>query len=362
MVASAADLRFMRRALQLARRGAGRVSPNPMVGAVVVRDGQVVGEGYHLYQKRHHAEVIALDRAGSLARGATLYVTLEPCAHWGRTPPCMQRVADAGIREVFVAGTDPSPQVAGKGLRYLRSCGIRVHEGLCGEEARRLNEAFFFFVKHRRPFCLLKLALTLDGRIAAPTGDSKWITGEEARRHVHRRRFLDDAILVGIETVLMDDPSLDVRWRSRKRTRKVILDSQLRTPVNSRLFESGDPVWIFHSCPPPSDSPLAAKARLVQVPRTGRFLSWSAVLDSLGRESVTSLVIEGGGRVAGSSLQAGVVQRIHFYYGPKILGSTGVPGVGELAVGRLADALAVSRLKVRRLGRDFLLDGYPAPG
>ncbi len=328
-----------------------------MVGAVVVRDGQIVGEGYHLYQKLHHAEVVALDRAGSSARGATLYVTLEPCAHWGRTPPCMQRVAEAGIREVFVAVTDPSPQVAGKGLEYLRSHGIRIHEGLCGEEARRLNEAFLFFVRHRRPYCLLKLALTLDGRIAAPGGDSKWITGEKARRQVHRHRFLYDAILVGIETVLMDDPSLDVRWRLRKRTRKVILDSQLRTPVNSRLFQSGDPVWIFHSCPCPPDSPLADRARLVRVPREGPFLSWPAVLESLGRDSITSLIIEGGGRVAGSSLQAGVIQRLHFYYGPKILGSRGVPGVGQLAVGRLADALTVSGLKVKRLGQDFLLDG-----
>ena len=360
MSASAADVRFMRRALQLARRGAGRVSPNPMVGAVVVRDGQIVGEGYHLYEKLHHAEVVALDRAGSLARGATLYVTLEPCAHWGRTPPCMRRVAEAGIREVFVAMTDPSPQVAGKGVQYLRSRGIRVHEGLCGEEALRLNEAFLFFVEHRRPFCLLKLALTLDGRIAAPAGDSKWITGEEARRHVHRQRFLHDAILVGVETVLMDDPSLDVRWRLRKGISKVVLDSRLRTPADSRLFQSGDPVWIFHSCPPPPGSPLANRARLVRVPQQGTFLSWPAVLDALGRESVTSLIIEGGGRVAGSSLQAGVIQRIHFYYGPRILGSKGIPGVGELAVSRLADALTVSDHKVRRLGRDFLLDGYLA--
>ena len=360
MPASAVDVRFMSRALQLARRGAGRVSPNPMVGAVVVRDGQIVGEGYHLYEKLHHAEVVALDRAGSLARGATLYVTLEPCAHWGRTPPCMRRVAEAGVREVFVAMTDPSPQVAGKGVQYLRSRGIRVHEGLCGEEALRLNEAFLFFVEHRRPFCLLKLALTLDGRIAAPAGDSKWITGEEARRHVHRQRFLYDAILVGVETVLMDDPSLDVRWRLRKEITKVVLDSRLRTPADSRLFQSGDPVWIFHSCPPPPGSPLASRARLVRVPQHGTFLSWPAVLDALGRESVTSLIIEGGGRVAGSSLQAGVIQRIHFYYGPRILGSKGIPGVGELAVSRLADALTVSDHKVRRLGRDFLLDGYLA--
>lgn len=358
MSASATDIRFMRRALQLARRGAGRVSPNPMVGAVVVRDGQVVGEGYHLYRKLRHAEVIALDRAGSLARGATLYVTLEPCAHQGRTPPCMQRVVEAGIREVFVAVTDPSPQVAGKGVQYLRSHGIRVHEGLCGEEALRLNESFFFFVKNQKPFCLLKLALTLDGRIAAPTGDSKWITGEEARRHVHRSRFHYDAILVGIETVLMDDPSLDVRWRLKKGIGKVILDSGLRTPVNSRLFQSGDPVWIFHSCPCPPGSPLASRAHLVRVPRNGSFLSWPAVLEALGRESITSLIIEGGGRVAGSSLQAGVVQRIHFYYGSRILGSKGIPGVGELAVRRLADALTVSGLRGRRLGRDFLLDGY----
>ena len=328
-----------------------------MVGAVVVRDGQIVGEGYHLYQKLHHAEVVALDRAGSRARGATLYVTLEPCAHWGRTPPCMKRVAEAGIREVFVAAADPSPQVSGKGLVYLRSRGIRIHEGLCGDEARRLNEAFLFFVRHRRPYCLLKLALTLDGRIAAPGGDSKWITGEKARRHVHRHRFLYDAVLVGIETVLMDDPSLDVRWRLRKRTRKVILDSQLRTPVNSRLFRSGDPVWIFHSCPCPPGSPLADRARLVRIPREGPFLSWPAVLEALGRDSITSLIIEGGGRVAGSSLQVGVIQRLHFYYGPKILGSRGVPGVGQLAVGRLADALTVSGLKIRRLGQDFLLDG-----
>lgn len=358
MPLSIVHTRFMRRALQLARRGAGQVSPNPMVGAVVVRDGRVVGEGYHVYKKFHHAEVVALEKAGHLSQGATLYVTLEPCAHWGRTPPCAERVAEAGIREVFIAVTDPFPEVSGKGCSYLRSQGIQVYEGLLEKPARKLNEAFFFFVQHRSPFCLLKLALTLDGRIAAQGGESQWITGELARRHVHRLRFHHDSVLVGVETILRDNPSLNIRWRLKKRIHKVILDTWLRTPVNSRIFESGDPVWIFHDSPSAMDNPLSQMARLVRVPRDGALLSWPAVLDSLGHEQIGSLMIEGGSRVAGSALDNGIVQRINFFYGPKIIGSRGIPGVGELVSKCLSDAHLVSHLKMKKLGTDFLLDGY----
>ncbi len=214
---SPADERFMKRAIALARRGEGRASPNPLVGAVVVKEGRIVGEGYHVFEKRDHAEVVALGHAGTQSAGASLYVTLEPCAHFGRTPPCADRIIESHIQQVFMAAGDPNPDVAGGGGDKLRSRGILVHEGLCRDEAVRLNESYFYFAKRRRPFSRLKLALTLDGMIATRCGDSQWITGEAARREVQRLRYQHDAILVGVNTVLRYNPRLAVRVRRRNR-------------------------------------------------------------------------------------------------------------------------------------------------
>ncbi len=351
----------MRRALRLAARGFGRTSPNPMVGAVVVRKGEIVGQGYHVYARRDHAEVVALRQAGPQARGAELFVSLEPCSHFGRTPPCVETIVKAGVSRVLVAVEDPNPLVRGRGIRYLEQHGIEVEVGLCASQAAELNAAFFHFIVHRRPFVTLKLALTLDGKIATRTGESKWITGPQARRRVHRLRYGSDAILVGIETVLRDDPSLDVRWRRRNGITKVVLDSSLRCPAAARLFESGDPVVLFHSAglSKSADPASEGRAELVPIAPCGDGLDWAAILDELGRRNITSLLVEGGARIATSLLEASLANRVELFYGPVLVGGDGLGAVGTLGIDHLSDALRVEDLRVRRLGDTVLLTGVP---
>ncbi len=349
---------YMKRALHLARRGAGRASPNPMVGAVVVRDGEIVGEGSHVFSKRDHAEAIALHDAGNRARGADLFLNLEPCSHTGRTSPCVERIIRAGIKAVHVATRDPNPRVNGKGVERLEAAGIAVQEGLCEAEATRLNEAFFHLVQTGKPFVTLKLALSLDGRIATSTGSSKWITGDKARRIVHRLRYEHDAILVGIGTVVQDDPSLDVRGRRKNRIVKMVLDSELRTKPGARLFRSGDPVVIFHSdkASETGGGGLSKAAALVGVARGSDGLEWAEILKGTGQRGLNSLLIEGGGTVAASALRAGAVQRMLLFYAPRIIGGDGLPGFGPLGVKSLEKAFRVNLTQIRRLGEDFLLE------
>ncbi len=349
----------MRRALRLAVRGYGRTNPNPMVGAVVVQSGRIVGEGYNVYEKQDHAEVVALRRAGRKARGADLFVTLEPCSHFGRTPPCVDVIERTGIRRVWVAVEDPNPLVRGKGIRYLRERGIEVDVGLCRSEAAELNASFFHFIVHRRPYVTLKLAMTLDGKIATRTGDSKWITGPRARRLVHRLRYGADAILVGIGTVLRDDPSLDVRWSRQNRITKVVLDTGLRCSPKARLFDSGDSVVLFHrsDLPESSSRRFQDRAEIVAVPRKDTGLAWPEILDELGRRSVVDLLVEGGARVATSLLSEGLVNRVALFYGPMLVGADGLSGIGGLGTARLSDSLRLRDLRVRRMGEDMFVTG-----
>ncbi len=348
----------MLRAIQLARRGMGRVSPNPMVGCVVVREGQIVAEGHHLFAGKDHAEKVALAAAGAAARGADLYVSLEPCHHHGRTPACTEAIVSAGVRRVFAAVLDPNPLVAGSGIEFLRQSGIQAEVGCLEEKATRLNEHFFHFISSKRPFVLLKLAQTLDGKIAGAGGEARWITSLAARRYSQRLRFQYDAILIGVDTLLQDDPSLDVRWKRRNSILKVILDSQLRTPLSARIFESEDQVVIFHrkSAARTLRDELSVRAELVPVPSSTSGLAIADVLDELGRRKVTSLIVEGGSRVATSFLKARVIQRIHFFYAPKILGDRGLSSIGALGTGDLAQAFEVKRLRARSLPPDILVD------
>src|SRR5690606_7294390 len=272
-----------------------------------------IAEGYHLYERKDHAEIVALSRAGGQARGADLYVNLEPCSHYGRTPPCVDEVIRAGIRRVFIAHLDPNPRVSGQGVSRLREAGIDVEVGFLEEPALRLNEAFLHFVTHHVPFVTLKLAQTLDGKIASGSGESKWITGEVARERTHRMRFLNDAILVGVGSVLRDNPSLDVRCRRSTPSTKAVLESHVRPPPDARLFDSGDKVMRFHSEErSPQDYPENAK--LIKVPAKDRGVSWDEVCKHLGKLQVTSLLVEGGSRVAASALQAGVVRKVALFY------------------------------------------------
>lgn len=368
------DHLFMSQALDLARRGAGHTSPNPMVGAVVVRDGQVVGTGYHQRAGTPHAEVHALRSAGESARGATLYVTLEPCNHHGRTPPCTEAILAAGVRRVVTAVTDPNPRVTGGGLIRLRQSGLEITTGILEEEARRLNEAFFKYVTTRRPFWIAKYAMTLDGRIATSSGTSRWVTGEEARHHVHTQRAQADAVLAGVGTILTDDPLLTARppQGAARQPVRVVVDSRLRTPPGARILADpasrGAPLWFATTEQAPAerrDALLQAAARnevpaeVVVVPsREGR-VSLAALAEELARREVVSVLAEGGAGIHASALEAGLADKLFCYVAPKLVGGYMAPGpVGGAGVAQMAEAWPVKDLTWEVLGRDLLFTGY----
>lgn len=354
------EMRFMKRAFTLARRGLGRVSPNPAVGAVVVKDEEIVGEGYHLWSKRDHAETIALAAAGRRAAGADLYVTLEPCSHHGRTPPCVDAILSSGIRNVFVAIEDPNPLVSGRGIARMKTAGIKVRVGLFGREAFKINEPFFYSVTNGIPFVTLKLAMSMDGRIATSRGDSRWITGDKARRYVHLLRFRNDAILVGAGTVRADDPSLDVRGARKKQIIKIVLDSSASTVTSaSRILQSGDPVIVFHSekCSAPRAGSVIEGVEYVGVPVKRGLLSWVHILQELGKRNIRSVLVEGGGSVAGSLVKEGFVNRLCLFYGSLLIGSDGLPGVGLLDTVELSEAFRFSITRCRLLGGDLCVEG-----
>jgi diaminohydroxyphosphoribosylaminopyrimidine deaminase/5-amino-6-(5-phosphoribosylamino)uracil reductase len=356
----------MRLALRLAARGAGWVSPNPMVGAVVVKDGQVVGRGYHRRAGLPHAEVEALRAAGEAARGADLYITLEPCNHQGRTPPCTQAILKAGVARVIIAVRDPNPRVTGGGVEVLTDRGVEVSVGLLAAEARRLNEAWFHWVDTGRPWVITKAACSLDGKIATVTGESQWLTGEPARALGHRLRHRVDAIVVGIGTVLADDPQLTTRLpRGPGRDPiRLVLDSRLRLPLTSRLLhlDSGAPTWV--ACT--SQAPAAARralegfgVELLVLPPDDGKVPLPALLDLLGTRQVQSLLVEGGAETLGAFFDQGLVNQFYFFYAPKILGGRKAPGmVGGAGITHLGEAHIARNLKVRRLGGDLLISGY----
>lgn len=361
--ASASDLRWMKRALALARRGEAMAHPNPMVGALVVRDGQLVGKGFHTYDGMRHAEVLALERAGHRARGATLYLNLEPCCHAGRTGPCTRAIANAGIRRVVAAMPDPNPLVAGKGFRWLRRNGIEVVVGLGAAEARRLNEAFGLWVGARRPFVTLKAAATLDGQIASARRGERWITSEASRRHVQRMRHAADAVITGIGTVLADDPLLTDRTglARRRPLLRVVLDTRLRLPLRSRLVRSaaGDvQVFTLRSPASPPARRLAERGvRVLRVRGSGGKPDLAAVLAELGRAGILSVLAEGGATLNGALLARKLVDKVFLFYAPRILGRATVPlaDAGAPAANPLA---TLGEVRVHRFGPDFALEGY----
>jgi len=352
---------YMLRALRLARRG--RTSPNPMVGAVVVKDGVVVGEGYHPKAGEPHAEVFALRRAGESARGATMYVTLEPCCHQGRTPPCTRAIIEAGIAEVYAAMTDPDPRVSRGGLDELRAAGIAVHCPLLECEARTLNEAY---IKHRTtgmPFVILKLAMSLDGKIATRTGDSKWITGERARAYAHRLRSRVDAILVGAGTARADNPRLTARVGKRTfYPTRVVLTESGGLPADLALFSG--PGEAVVACPSDADSGSLAKleragARILTVGRTGERPSVAEVMKRLAEMEHLSVMIEGGGEIAAAALAEHVVDKVLFFHAPRIIGGRDAVGaVGGPGAETVESSISLDRVKVRRFGDDVAVEGY----
>jgi diaminohydroxyphosphoribosylaminopyrimidine deaminase/5-amino-6-(5-phosphoribosylamino)uracil reductase len=351
----------MARALELAARGLGRTAPNPPVGAVFVRGPRIVGEGFHRRAGLPHAEIEALGAAGPRARGATLYVTLEPCTHFGRTPPCIDALLPLGLRRVVVATTDPDPRVRGRGIARLRRAGVPVVVGPGGKEARRLTAGYRSRVRRGRPLVTLKLATTLDGRIAAAAGDARWITGPAARRLAHGLRDVSDAVLVGAGTVRADDPRLTCRLPGGHDPLRVVVTGRgLALPPRAHVLADGRPTWVVT---PTGASParVAGLARrgveVIQLPgRRGR-VPFGTLVRALGRRGLNTLLVEGGARVAAEALRARVVDRLVLFVAPRLLGGDAVAAIGPLGLGRVREAFRVHELAVARIGADLVVEG-----
>lgn len=358
---------FMQRALRLAECGRGRTSPNPMVGAVLVQRGRIVGEGFHPRAGAPHAEAFALERAGPAARGATLYVNLEPCCHFGRTPPCTRALIAAGVAEVHMAMLDPNPLVAGRGRAELAAAGIRTVVGEHRAEAETLNECFVHWITTGRPFVIAKFGMSLDGKIATRRGEARWITGPEARQQVHQLRDEVDAILVGVDTVIADDPQLTTRLEKDDvhHPLRVILDSRGRLPFQARVLDPTLPgrTLVATTEAMPADQRRALRARRAEVlvlPAHAGRVSLPHLLAALGQRQITSLLVEGGGTVLGSFFSEGLVNKVWAFIAPLIIGGRAAPTpVGGMGVERLAEALRLERVQWRQLGADLLICGYP---
>lgn len=354
------DQEWMKLAIDLAELGEGDVNPNPLVGAVVVHDGRIVGRGYHRRFGGPHAEIHALDEAGDEARGATLYVTLEPCCHFGKTPPCTDRILAAGVRRVVVATVDPNPAISGQGLATLRAAGVEVTEGVESEAALRQTEIFRKYITTGLPFVHLKLATSLDGRIATRSGDARWITGEASRVRAHRLRRRHAAILVGIGTALSDDPRLDVRHVFGRSPTPIVLDASARLPATARLLGAGrSPIVAAAAAPPERRSALErAGCRVWELPSVGGGVDLSALLRRVGEDGLDSILIEGGGETAASFLAAGLVDRVSFFVAPLLIGGhDAVPAIGGLGVDRVADAPRLIDPTAEWIGGDLLISG-----
>jgi len=367
------DRYFMRMALRLAQKGLGKTSPNPMVGAVVVKAGKVVGRGYHKEAGLKHAEIVALDTAGDHAKGATVYVTLEPCTHFGKTPPCVNALIERGVKRVVSAMKDPNPVNNGKAFRVLKARGIKVSCGLLEKEAKKLNEVFIKYITSKRPFITCKLAQTLDGKIATKTGDSKWITGKESRRFAHELRSQADAVMVGVGTIIKDDPLLTSRKhveglrfkvQSLKQPIKIIVDSTLRAPSNARIFGKDSPAKVILAT-----TKKAPKARVklfkkldcevLMLNQKNGTVSLRHLMKELGKRQITSVLVEGGGELVGGLVDEKLVDKFLIFVTPKIIGGknaiTSVEGKG---VDKISKAIKLKGIKYRRFKEDLLIEGY----
>lgn len=360
------DEKYMRLALELAEKGRGLTSPNPYVGAVVVKGGRIVGKGYHKKAGGPHAEIYALRQAGSRAKGATLYVSLEPCRHYGRTPPCADTIISSKVKRVVAAMKDPNPLNNGRGFSDLRKKGIEIKVGILEDEARKLNEAFVKYITTKIPFVTVKAAQSLDGKIATRSGDSKWITCECSRRVTHHLRGKVDAILVGVETILKDNPLLSVRVKNKnlKQPAKIILDSRLRMPSTARIFSKDSPGKVIIAT-----TKLASENKLKVLEKKGAEILISeseggrvdlkSLLKTLAQRGITHLLIEGGGEVIASAFEASVVDKVLFFIAPKIIGGRQAPtSVEGLGINRISQAIRLRDIRLETICDDFLVEGY----
>ena len=355
------DEKYMRQAIALALKGTGRVNPNPLVGAVIVKDGRVIGEGYHQQYGCPHAERNALASCTESATGATIYVTLEPCCHHGKNPPCTEALIQAGIKRVVVGSADPNPLVAGKGIAQLKAAGIQVEEGFLQAECDAINFIFFHYITTKQPYLALKYAMTADGKIACHTGASRWITGEAARHHVHELRNKYAAIMVGTGTVLADDPELTCRIENGNNPVRIICDTQLRTPLSAKLVVTAKevPTIIATCCQEESRYKPYQEAgcQIWVVPSKNGGVDLQTLVHRLGQEKIDSVLVEGGGQLNWSLLQAGLVQRVYTYIAPKIFGGeTAKSPVGGIGVDNPQQAFQMRVVATQQLGEDFLLE------
>ena len=357
------DRDFMALAINLASATEGQTSPNPQVGAVLVKDGQIIGMGAHLKAGEHHAEVHAIKMAGENAEGATLYVTLEPCSHFGKTPPCSNLVIESGIKKVFVASVDPNPLVGGAGIKKMRDAGIEVEVGLMEEEAADLNKVFFHYISTGLPYVTLKSATSLDGKIATVTGESKWITGEEARKDVHQFRHTHDAILVGVNTVIKDNPSLTTRLEAGgKNPIRVILDSSLRTPLESRIVndEAAETIIVTGAGIDVKKEKQFSERGIEIIKLETAQIGILEMLKKLGERGITSLFVEGGAEVHGSFLKEKAFQQVITYIAPKLLGGKSAPAAfGGEGIAQLEDTVPLEIIDVKQIGQDIRIIAEP---
>lgn len=357
----------MKQALSLAKLALGQVSPNPAVGAVVVKDGEVIGQGYTQPPGSGHAEVMALNQAGERARGAMMYVTLEPCSHYGRTPPCTQAIIDAGITEVKIAMIDPNPLVSGRGEEELAKEGIKTHVGEHEAEAREINEAYIKYITTGMPFITVKFAVSLDGKIATKIGDSEWISGGESRKYVHYLRYTADAVMAGANTVIVDNPRLTCRYgetggQVRKQPLRVIADGRGRIPTDSRIFTVSGKVLVAVGKSIEAEKKEAlikAGAELLELQSDAGRVSLTELLKVLGEKQITSILVEGGGILIGSLFDSGLVDKVTVFIAPIIIGGeeakTSVAGRG---IEKIADAIKLENMSVEKIGEDLMVNGY----
>lgn len=356
------DRDYMLRAIELAKKGIGFTNPNPLVGAVIVKDGRIIGEGYHEIYGSLHAERNAIKNLTESAEGADMYVTLEPCCHFGKQPPCTQAVIEAGIKRVYVGSFDPNPVVSGKGTRLLRDAGIDVIEGFMSEECDRLNPVFFHYIGKKEPYVALKYAMTADGKIATETGKSQWITGEAARGHVHELRGIYKGILVGVGTVLADDPMLTCRIEGKRNPVRIVMDTSLRIPLDSKLVESisdNTPLIVVCGQAADNDKSLALEekgAEVIRVSTENGEVSVSEMLPELGKRGIDGILVEGGGTVNAAFVKAGKVNCVYTYIGAKIFGGMGkyTPVKGE-GINEVSEALLLTAPEIVTFGDDVLI-------
>ncbi|OGX17100.1 MAG: riboflavin biosynthesis protein RibD [Omnitrophica WOR_2 bacterium RBG_13_44_8b] len=354
---------YMDLAIRLALKAKGKTSPNPAVGALVVKNGRIIGKGFHEKAGLAHAEIIALDEAGKNAKRATLYVTLEPCAHFGRTPPCADRIIKSGVKQVVIGMVDPNPLNNGKGISILKQQGIKVKVGVLEDSLKKINEAFIKYISKKTPFVTIKVAQSLDGKIASRSGDSKWITSDKSRGLAHRMRADYDAIMVGVNTVLRDNPKLNV-WFSHKQPVKVVVDSQLSTPADSVIFQGNSKVIIVTLASRPGQETenrkiLAQKAEIVEVKEKAGQINLKDMMKKLARQEITNILVEGGGMLIGSLFDEKLVDKIIFFISPKIIGGKeAISSVMGKGISRVDEAIKLRDVQLRHFGEDFLVEAY----